>query len=111
MIQKMIILAALVAVVAHAQADTVQIKIAGESAPIALPFNQRLAAWTKVYGVGYHNSDIAARFLAGGDVLQLRHRITQSREIGRFRIRNRLFRKFGRRRIALNRRELLEDRS
>ena len=60
MIQKIIILAALVAVMAHAQAETVQIKIAGESGPIALPFNQRLAAWTKIYGVGYHNSNIAA---------------------------------------------------
>ena len=27
---------------------------------MALPFNQRLAAWTTIYGTGYHNPDIQA---------------------------------------------------
>ncbi len=53
------------------------------------------------------------RLLARGDILQFRHGITQSREICRFRfrIRNRLFGKGGRRRIALDRPELLQDSS
>jgi hypothetical protein len=55
-----LLLIALVAVTAHTQADTVQIRLAGESGPIALPLNQRLSAWTKIYGPGYHNSDVPA---------------------------------------------------
>ena len=58
---KIIILAALVvAMTAHAQSSafTVHITIDGKS--FALPFNQPLAAWTTIYGTGYHNPDIRA---------------------------------------------------
>lgn len=55
---KSAILAALVAVTTHAQANTVQIRVEGEPTPITLPFNQRLGAWTKIYGMGSHNPSV-----------------------------------------------------
>jgi len=55
-------LAIMFALARLACAGVPQIGIEGESTPIALPFNQRLTAWTKIYGMGVHNSDIPATF-------------------------------------------------
>ncbi len=48
-------LAALLTAVSAEAANSVQIKTGSES--ITLPFNQPLAAWTKIYGTGYHNPE------------------------------------------------------
>jgi hypothetical protein len=58
--QQFIALVMLVSFTLHAQSSTpaiVRIRLAGESTPIALPFNQPLSAWTKIYGMGYHNPE------------------------------------------------------
>jgi hypothetical protein len=45
-------------VTTHAPANTVQIRLGGET--IVLPFDQPVSAWTKTWGMGFHNADIPA---------------------------------------------------
>ena len=38
----------------------VRITVWGESGPFVLPLNQPVGAWTKIYGMGFHNAEISA---------------------------------------------------
>ena len=39
---------------------TVRITVQGESRSIVFPLNQPVGAWTKIYGMGFHNAEIPA---------------------------------------------------
>ncbi len=61
---------------AEASPLAVQIKIQREKGLIMLPLNQPLSAWTKYYGMGYHNADVPA--LMGWTMSWTFHRVTMA---------------------------------